>query len=70
VKGQAGYVLPRFDNKLYFEIKQGAHFGHVDLGEDPDFYEEPENKELGNPKKCFTRHFTAVAIDSSDILAL
>ena len=29
------YVLPRFENRKYLEIKTGEHFGHIDLGDDP-----------------------------------
>ena len=31
VKGTAGYVLPRFNNKAYLLIEAGQHFGHIDL---------------------------------------
>lgn len=31
VKGTAAYVLPRYSNRAYVDIKQGEHFGHVDL---------------------------------------
>ena len=34
VKGAAGYVLPRFNNKAYLMIEEGEHFGHVDIGKD------------------------------------
>lgn len=27
VEGSAGYVLPKYENKMYFEITQGSHFG-------------------------------------------
>ena len=30
-KGLAGFCLPNFGNKVYLEIEQGGHFGHVDL---------------------------------------
>ena len=32
VKGEAGYVIPRFNNFCYIEIYEGDTFGHVDLG--------------------------------------
>lgn len=31
VNGLAGYVLPRYNNKVYIDILKGEHFGHVDL---------------------------------------
>jgi hypothetical protein len=37
VKGQVGYVLPRFDNHLYVNIEVGDTFGHVDLGYEQSF---------------------------------
>ena len=37
VKGEAGYVLPRYQNRVYKRIKEGEHFGHVDLAEDNEF---------------------------------
>lgn len=39
VKGSIGYVLPRFENKIYMEIKPGEHFGHTDLGNEKEFVE-------------------------------
>lgn len=39
VKGSAGYVIPRLDNKAYVIIQQGDHFGHVDLASDRSFLE-------------------------------
>ncbi len=31
IKGEAGYVLPRYDNVIYIRIDDGDHFGHVDI---------------------------------------
>ena len=31
VKGEAAYVLPRFQNHPYVHLKKGEQFGHVDL---------------------------------------
>ena len=33
VKGDASYVLPRFDNDPYMDVKTGEHFGHIELGD-------------------------------------
>jgi hypothetical protein len=32
VEGTAGYVLPRFENRVYLEFTKGQHFGHSELG--------------------------------------
>jgi hypothetical protein len=40
VRGAASYVLPRFDNKSYHNIKQGSHFGLVDLADEHEFLAE------------------------------
>lgn len=73
VKGQAGYVLPRFENKLYFEITQGSLFGHVDLGDNPDYYEDAEVSVLSPNnirRKRVDRHFTTVAVTNCELLAV
>jgi hypothetical protein len=44
IKGIAGYVLPRFDNKVYFFIETGNHFGHTDLASDKALIEDGTNK--------------------------
>jgi hypothetical protein len=40
VKGAAGYVLPRYENKAYMIIEQGEQFGHIDIATDKTFIEE------------------------------
>jgi hypothetical protein len=40
VSGQASYVLPRFDNHKYFKIELGDHFGHIDLGQDVNYFKQ------------------------------
>jgi hypothetical protein len=42
VKGTAGFVIPRLDNKAYLIIEQGDHFGHLDLAADPSFIEQAQ----------------------------
>lgn len=39
-KGTAGYVLPRFNNKVYYFIEEGQTFGQIDLASDKHFIEE------------------------------
>jgi CRP-like cAMP-binding protein len=31
VKGEAGFVLPRYENAIYILIGQGDHFGLIDM---------------------------------------
>lgn len=73
VTGKAGYVLPRFNNKVYLEINQGDHFGHVDLGFDPDYFKT--SKKNGKIKKKAKkgpaiRKFTVQAQENCDLLTL
>ena len=37
VRGEAAYVLPRFNNASYITLSIGDHFGHVDLANDREF---------------------------------
>lgn len=30
-KGQAGYVLPNYENFIYITVNEGDLFGHVDI---------------------------------------
>ena len=30
-KGNAGYVLPKYENTIYIKIEEGDHFGIIDL---------------------------------------
>jgi hypothetical protein len=59
IKGEAAYVLPRYDNTIYIRIEDGDHFGHVDIVFDQ------EARDLGLPVKLLrpekyviTRKFT------------
>ncbi|TNV85840.1 hypothetical protein FGO68_gene9701 [Halteria grandinella] len=70
VEGAAGYVLPRFGNKMFFEITQGSLFGQVDLGDDPEFYEEIDSDTSIEVRKRYNRHFTVMALINSQLLAL
>ena len=40
VRGSAGFVLPRFENKAYMIIDQGEQFGHTDIASDKAFIGE------------------------------
>lgn len=72
VKGSAGYVLPRFNDKVYFFIEEGTHFGHLDLAGDRYFVED----DMGNyTRKAILeaehiRRFTVQAFDNCELLGL
>jgi CRP-like cAMP-binding protein len=69
VNGSAAYVLPRFENKPFFDINQGDHFGHVDL-----FGMKTASDSLvtvSTKKKIdYSRKFTIMALASVELLSL
>ena len=42
-KGQVGFVIPRFVTKIYRVIAQGKYFGHLELCDHPQLFEEAVN---------------------------
>lgn len=73
VAGSAGYVLPRFNNKVYFNIVIGDHFGHVDLGHDRDYFKAQKKgmqKKKRKHKVQLIRKFTVQAQENCDLLTL
>lgn len=67
-------MLPRFDNKPYLVVEEGAHFGHIDLAQELRFIgAEPD---LGNAMRNniqiadLMRLFTVQAFNSCDLLQL
>ena len=71
VKGAAGYVLPRYDNKAYMIIDHGETFGHIDIATDKTFIEE----DLALTKRShyaldLIRQFTVQAFSTCDLLQL
>lgn len=46
VSGHAGFVLPRFGNRIYKEIFPGEHFGHSELVTDQDFIDATKIKRM------------------------
>ncbi|TNV87316.1 hypothetical protein FGO68_gene16420 [Halteria grandinella] len=71
VTGSAGYVLPRFNNKVYMNIVQGDHFGHVDLGSDKDYFKVKKTKMVKKRKRVpLHRKFTVQAQENCDLLTL
>lgn len=37
IKGSAGYVLPRLENKCFLKITPNSHFGHSELANESSF---------------------------------
>jgi Ion channel len=72
IKGTAAYVLPRFDNRAYQNIKTGEHFGHTDLGQDRNFIMQSKNdKRVASfDKDQLIRRFTVLANVNCDLLTL
>ncbi len=71
VVGAAGYVLPRFENKVYLMIEEGKHFGHTELAADRSFIQDDisylRKSQVGLD---LIRRFTVQAFDVCDILSL
>lgn len=72
VSGRAGYVLPRFENKCFLEIKKGEHFGHVDLGGEREFIEPFKHLRRLTMinKDQMIRRFTVLAFENIELLSL
>ena len=74
MQGTAGYVLPRYNNKLYFAIKQGEHFGHVDLANDKEYLKNhktgKKKKKKNQPVVVLVRMFTVQAQENCDLLTM
>lgn len=70
--GRAGYVLPRFFNKVYHTIDQGYHFGISDFGQDPSFIDgSKSDKEMKNfDKEQLIRRFTVQALANCELLTM
>jgi hypothetical protein len=58
VEGSAGYVLPRYDNRVYLVLEQGDHFGHVDIGISPNYFRNQKSQMRKKSKLSFERRFT------------
>jgi CRP-like cAMP-binding protein len=67
VKGKAGYVLPRYDNRPYFWIEKGSHFGHIDLFGTRKI---TDSLLMKKKKKIYARRFTLQALSNIEILTL
>ena len=69
IRGHAGFVLPRFCNRIYKEVKPGEHFGHSELVSDQDFIDANKIKKL-NQLHSMLRRFTVQAIENCELLAI
>jgi CRP-like cAMP-binding protein len=55
VKGTAGYVLPRLQNRVYKEFNEGTHFGHTELALDKDLISLTKIKHVTSHKNLIRR---------------
>ena len=61
IKGEAGFILPKYDNAIYIKIQEGDHFGIIDIiGSFSNDLMELE--EWINKKSRLQRQFTVIAI--------
>ena len=67
VTGSCGYVLPRIQNRLYLELKQGAYFGHSELASNKKFMDLTNFKSLSG---IIMRNFTVQSFENSELLSL
>ncbi|CDW80054.1 cation channel family protein [Stylonychia lemnae] len=67
-KGEAGFVLQRFNNAIYIDIEGGDHFGHLDLVYDPKILniQIKVKQNTVNGKDLF-RRFTIQAVKNCDL---
>lgn len=71
VVGAAGYVLPRFENKVYLMIDEGKHFGHTELAAVSTFIKDDISyMRLSQMGLDLIRRFTVQAFDQCEMLAL
>lgn len=71
VQGHASYVLPRFENHQYFKIELGDHFGHIDLGQDVNYFKKQKRASRTKRKpQVYHRKFTIQAQETCDLLTL
>jgi CRP-like cAMP-binding protein len=68
IKGEAGFVLPRYDNAIYILIGQGDHFGQIDMLP----YKEQNGKLVRVTEKNFEkkRQFTVQALSFVELMCL
>ncbi len=71
IKGEAGYVLPRYDNTIYIRIEDGDHFGHVDIVFNQEVRDLRVQVKLLRPEKnMITRKFTVQSVLTCELLTL
>ena len=67
VNGSCGYVLPRLQNRVFLELKQGAYFGHSELASNKKFMDLQNLKGLSG---IIMRNFTVQSFENSELLSL
>lgn len=72
VKGAVAFVLPRLDNRVYKDVQQGEHFGHIDLGEEHELLDMTHRARSTAilSKDTLVRRFTTLAFGNCELLAL
>ena len=73
VKGACGYVLPRYENKVYLHIQEGKSFGHVELAADHRLMDEDYTLSIMRRSQIsfdLIRRFTVQSFFLCDVLAL
>lgn len=68
-KGQAGFVLPKYENAIYIKIKEGDHFGIIDIMGSCHSKGIDLNDWM-NHKAILERQFTVMAITEIEVLFL
>ena len=69
LKGEAGFVLPVYENTTYIKISQGDHFGEIDIIGSASTNDFEENEWYKN-KDLLQRQFTAMALNYTEVLNL
>jgi CRP-like cAMP-binding protein len=67
--GKAGYVLSKYQDKVYKEIEQGDHFGHIDLANTKIFM-KTNKKKVHKKKQQFKSFFQVKAMEHCDLMTL
>jgi hypothetical protein len=69
INGKAGYVLRKYQDKVYQEIEEGELFGHIDLANTKIFMKSVKKK-VNKKKLQFTSFFQVKALDNCDLMTL
>ncbi len=69
VKGNAGYVLPRLQNRVFLDLKEGQHFGHSEMAMDKDLINTKKIKRVALYKNL-SRRFTVQSFVNCELLII